>query len=159
MNHLLILSVLAVLPLMEGQEITSLTACTSATNDLNLNCNYKKKSTGTIYYEWSVLTAKNQTLVLASSMHPNSVAPVYKNRAKVTKTDSQLTVTLTGFGTADDGKYTCHLFPSGDTMPEYNKTISVMKATVQTCGASGLLLNTPWMLSLLLFPVIQSLDV
>ncbi|XP_062894385.1 thy-1 membrane glycoprotein-like isoform X1 [Mobula hypostoma] len=159
MNQLLILSILAVLPLMEGQEITSLTACTSVTNDLKLDCNFRKKSAGTINYQWDFLTEKNQTLVVASSTNPATVASTYKQRTKVTMTDAQVNLILTGFGNSDSGSYTCRLSPSDGSLLEYKKSILVQKAVVPKCSAPGLLLNTPWMLSLLLFfPVIQALD-
>ncbi|XP_069750753.1 thy-1 membrane glycoprotein [Narcine bancroftii] len=158
MNPLLILSVLAVLPLMEGQQITKLMACITKTNDLSLLCFYTKISE--INYEWSLLKENNQTLVLASTIQPNKVSPTLKNRVKITLTDVQLKATLNGFGTSIDGKYTCHLRFKTEPMQEFNKTISVLKATVPKCGASGLLPNTSWMLCLLLlFPVLQALDV
>ncbi|XP_072885958.1 thy-1 membrane glycoprotein-like [Hemitrygon akajei] len=155
MNQLLILSILAVLPLMEGLEITNLTACTSETNNLKLDCNFREK-TGTIKYQWDFRSEKSQ-LVVASSANPNAVAATYKQRTKVTMTETQVNLILTGFGNSDSGNYTCRLFPSGGQ--EYNKSVSVMKAAVLKCSAPGLLLNTPWMLSLLLlFPFLQVLD-
>ncbi|XP_059812979.1 thy-1 membrane glycoprotein-like [Hypanus sabinus] len=155
MNQLLILSILAVMPLMEGLEITSLTACTLETNDLKLACNFMKK-TGIVNYRWDFRSEKNQQVV-ASSTNPGSVAATYKQRAKVTMTDTQVNLILTGFGSSDSGNYTCNLFPSNEQ--ESNRSVSVKKDAVLKCSAPGLLLNTPWMLSLLLlFPVLQALE-
>ncbi|XP_032905402.1 thy-1 membrane glycoprotein-like [Amblyraja radiata] len=157
MNHLLILSVLAALPLVEGQEITRLTACTTKTNDLSLECQHKKAS-GDIKYEWSLFNRKNQTLVIISTIQENKADASYKKRAKVTKTDDMVMLNVTGFGTIDNGKYTCHLRLNAEPGHDDNKTISVTKETIPKCGASGLLLNIPLMLSLLLLlPVLQNL--
>lgn len=156
MNHLLILSVLAALPLVEGLEITYLTACTTNTSDLSLKCQYKKAS-GAIDYEWSLLREKDmKTLVIATTIQGmDKVDPKYRNRAKTSMTDYMATLIVTGFGTADNGNYTCHLRLNADNV---NKTIPVMHATIPRCGASGLLLNIPLMLSLLLLlPVLQTL--
>uniref|UniRef100_UPI00398E9B1E thy-1 membrane glycoprotein-like n=1 Tax=Pristiophorus japonicus TaxID=55135 RepID=UPI00398E9B1E len=156
MNHLLMLSLLAVMPMIEGQVIEKLEACTTKTNDLQVSCMYTIQGDVTTNYEWKFMKKPNEVLLVASSISPNLVAPVYKNRATVHKTNTLVQLTLTGFGTADDGSYECHLiFPK----QEANKTVLVEKAKVVTCGAPGLLLSAPWMLSLLLsLTVLQALD-
>ncbi|XP_078282797.1 thy-1 membrane glycoprotein-like [Rhinoraja longicauda] len=157
MNNLLILSVLAALPLVEGQQIKHLSACTTITNDLSLKCNYEKVS-GDIKYEWSLLNVKGILMVIASTIQPGKVDPSYKNRAQGNIEAQMITLNVTGFGTADNGDYTCHLLWNAEPTRDYNKTILVMKEKVPKCGASGLLLNIPLMLSLLLLlPVLQTL--
>lgn len=157
MNHLLILSVLAALPLVEGQEITRLTACTTMTNDLSLECQYKKVPSA-ISYEWSFLKGKELPLVIASTIQASKVDQSYKNRARVTMTDDMVLLNVTSFTETDNGKYICRLRLNAEPSNDYNKTIPVIKETIPKCGASGLLLNIPLMLSLLLLlPVLQNL--
>ncbi|XP_067826808.1 thy-1 membrane glycoprotein-like [Heptranchias perlo] len=130
MNHLLILCVLAVLPVMESQTITSMGACTTKTNDLRVNCHYKKQGSAAINYEWSLRADKAQVKVIASTINPDQVDSTFKNRAKVNQTEAQVQLTLTGFGTADDGKYACRLRSVQEPHNDNNKTISVVKAVV-----------------------------
>ncbi|XP_078055273.1 thy-1 membrane glycoprotein [Mustelus asterias] len=155
MKQLLILSVLAVLPMVEGLEITRIDACTTKTNDLQLDCNYKKTDSGNVKYEWSLYTTGNKTIVINSSINPQKESATFKNRATVNVTDTLLRLIITGFGVSMEGNYTCTLNLDAKAK---NATISV-EHDVATCGTPGLVLSSPWMLSLLLsLTVLQALD-
>ncbi|XP_078415257.1 thy-1 membrane glycoprotein-like isoform X2 [Cetorhinus maximus] len=159
MKQLLILSALAVLSMVESQQITKIDACTIETKKLRVDCNYRKNSSGAIKYEWSLITEKNEILVINSTLNPEKGYPAFKHRAEVDMTDVLLRLTLTGFGKSDEGKYMCRLCSETDVKNDYNKTIPVKHADIATCGAFGLVLSSPWMLSLLLsLTVLQALD-
>ncbi|XP_020380687.2 thy-1 membrane glycoprotein [Rhincodon typus] len=158
MNQLLIVLVLAVLSMTEGLEITDLYACTNKTNDLRIDCAYKKTGSNAIQYEWS-LSKEKSTFVLASTIHTNAITTIYKDRAKAILKDTCLTLMLTGFSDSDDGTYTCHLHSDSETKKNANKTISVKHGNVTTCGAPGLVLDSPRMLILLLsLAILHALD-
>ncbi|XP_067910271.1 thy-1 membrane glycoprotein-like [Heterodontus francisci] len=159
MTRLLILSILAVLPMVKGQMITALNACTTKNNDLRVDCNHHKMASGNISYEWSLFNVKNETKVIASTIHPNKIDRSFKGRAHVMFTDVLLQLTLTGFGEAFEGLYMCRLRSDTHPQNDYNKTTPIMKAKLARCGAPGLVLYSPWMLSLLLsLTVLQALD-
>ncbi|XP_072449610.1 thy-1 membrane glycoprotein [Chiloscyllium punctatum] len=149
MKQLLIVSVLAVLSMTEGLEITNMYACINKTNDLRIDCTYKTTVTGTIKYEWNLNNGKD-TRVVASTIHSNQIDASFKKRAQTNFVDSSLRLTLTGFSNADDGAYTCHLHPETGTVKYINKTITVKHGNLPTCGAPGLMQDSPQVLILIL---------
>ncbi|XP_043533679.1 thy-1 membrane glycoprotein-like [Chiloscyllium plagiosum] len=151
MKQLLIVSVsvLAVLSMTEGLEITNMYACINKTNDLRIDCTYKTTVSGTIKYEWKLNNGKN-TRVVVSTIHSNQIDASFKNRAQANFVDSSLRLTLTGFSNADDGAYTCHLHSETETVKDINKTIAVKHGHLLTCGAPGLMQDSPQVLILIL---------
>ncbi|XP_072342446.1 thy-1 membrane glycoprotein isoform X2 [Scyliorhinus torazame] len=157
MIQLLLLSVVAVLPIAEGLEITKMAACSTKTNDLRVDCNYKMTGStlADIKYTWSLLTTKNQTLVIKSTITSGKESPTFKNRAEVNLTDMLLRLIITGFGKSEEGKYMCVLTSKSKVE---NRTISVQHA-VAKCDAAGCVLGS-WMLSLVLaLTALQAQDI
>ncbi|XP_038635620.1 thy-1 membrane glycoprotein-like [Scyliorhinus canicula] len=157
MIQLLILSVMAVLPMAEGLEITKMAACTTKNNNLRVDCNYKMAGStlADIKYEWSLYRKVNETVVIKSTINPRKENPSFKNRADVNLTDMLLRLTITGFGTPEMGTYMCKLNSKTEVK---NDTTSVQR-DVAECDAAGCVLGS-WMLSLVLaLTVLQALDI
>ncbi|XP_007523637.1 thy-1 membrane glycoprotein [Erinaceus europaeus] len=151
-----IVVLLAVLQVVCGQTVTSLTAC-MVNQSLRLDCRHDNVTHLPIQYEFS-LTRETKKHVLFGTMGVPEHS--YRSRTKFTNKHNIKVLYLAGFTTKDEGVYTCELRLSGQPPITSSKNVSVLRDKLVKCkGISLWTQNTWWLLLLLLsLPLLQATD-
>ncbi|XP_005988161.2 thy-1 membrane glycoprotein [Latimeria chalumnae] len=152
--------ILAVLPAIYAMNITSLNACLTKEQSLQVDCRYEAKSKEDLKYTFTLEEAQKPSRNVASNKEPFSQDQAFTKKVKVevVKSENLVRLTLPQLEKGQEGTYVCKLEWPGAA--PIMKSVAVYKGDLLACSAISLLIqNTSWLLCLLLsLPLLQAID-